>query len=159
MKKLAVAVMLGISVMASGCGSQQATPQQVCTYNNVDLKAMGSYSASNPVIGNGMTFSFNNAVQFNSKKVDVVDGKQIVYGMITKDNNLCLYEIDVNGKQGWDKLENTKNVYQADSVDREQVSAFDLYNMGLPVGTDLNKVVNVTYVKGHVVHTHTKECK
>ncbi len=163
MKKLAIAIMLGIGVMVSGCGNnathQTQQVKQVCTYNNVNLKDMGTSSASRPVIDNGMTFSFNQYVKFNGKKVDVVDGKQLVYGMVSKDNNLCLYEIDVTDKQGWNKLENTNNVYQVDSVERSQVSAFELYDMGLPVDTDLNKLVNVTYIKGHVVHTHTKECR
>lgn len=163
MKKLAIAIMLGIGVMVSGCGNnathQTQQVKQVCTYNNVDLKNMGTSSASRPVIDNGMTFTFDRYVQFKDKKVDVVDGKQVVYGMVNKDNNLCLYEIDVTDKQGWDKLENTNNVYQVDIVERSQVSALELYNIGLPVGDDLNKLVNVTYIKGHIVHTHTKECK
>mgnify|MGYP006944915749 FL=1 len=77
MKKLAIAIMLGIGVMVSGCGNnathQTQQVKQVCTYNNVNLKDMGTSSASRPVIDNGMTFSFNQYVKFNGKKVDVVD--------------------------------------------------------------------------------------
>lgn len=165
MKKLTAAILLGIGLLAGGCGNNQPNmqannqTQQTCEYNKVDMDAMGSYSASRPVIDNGMTFSFDRNVKFNSKKVDVVDDKQIVYAIITKDDALCLYEIDVTGKDGWGKLENTKNVYQVDTVECTQVLAYDLYNMGLPIDTEVNKIVHVTHIKGHLVHTHTKECK
>lgn len=154
MKTLTAAILLSLGLLVGGCGSNQPA-QQVCEYNKVDVGAMGSYSASQPVIDNGMTFSFNRNVKFNSKKADVVDGKQMVYAITTKDDSLCLYEIDVTGKDGWGKLENTKNVYQVDTVERTQVLAYDLYNMGLPIDTEVNKMVIVTHIKGHLVHTHT----
>ena len=100
-KTLTAAILLGLGLLAGGCGNNQQTTQQTkqaCEYNKVDVGAMGSYSASQPVIDNGMTFSFNRNVEFNSKKVDVVDGKQMVYAIITKDDALCLYEIDVLAK-------------------------------------------------------------
>lgn len=100
MKKLTAAILLSLGLLVGGCGSNQPA-QQVCEYNKVDVDAMGSYSASQPVIDNGMTFSFNRYVKFNSKKADVVDGKQMIYAIITKDDSLCLYEIDVTGKDGW----------------------------------------------------------
>lgn len=162
-KTLTATILLGIGLLVGGCGNQQPSThqqnKQICTYNKVDLKDMGSYSASNPIMDKGMTFNFNNAVQFNSKKVDVVDNKKVIYATVAKDENLCLYEIDVTDKQGWKKLENTNNVYQVDYVEHAQSSAFDVYNMGIAVDCDLNKIVNVTYIKGHIVHTHTKECK
>ena len=164
MKKLAVATMIGLSLLVGGCGNNdvQTTQQvkQVCEYNNIDEKGMGSYTASCPIrLTNGMKFSFSNAVEFNGKKVDIVDGKQMVYSVIAKDDSLCLYEIDVTDKQGWDKLQNPNNVYQVDTIERAEVAAFDLYSMGLPIDTELNKMVHVTHIKGHLVHTHSKECK
>lgn len=163
-KTLTAAILLGMGLLVGGCGSQQPVQhkqqvKQVCVYDKVDVGGMGSYSASQPVIDNGMTFSFNNAVNFKSKKVDIVEGKQMLYAMITKDDSLCLYEIDVAGKDGWGKLENPNNVYQVDTVERAEVLAYDLYNMGLPIDTEINKMVHVTHIKGHLVHTHTKECK
>ena len=166
MKKLTAAILLGIGLLASGCGNstQQVKHdqqvKQVCAYDNIDEKSMGSYTASCPIrLTNDMKFSFSNATQFNSKKVDIVDGKSIVYAMIAKDNSLCLYEIDVTDKQGWDKLQNPNNVYQVDTVERAEVLAYDLYQMGLPIDTEVNKMIHVTHIKGHLVHTHTKGCK
>lgn len=168
MKKLGVILVGGI-ILISGCHQQapdkvQTTHEQpvkqVCTYNNVDEGAMGSYTASEPIkLINGKTFSFNKNVEFNIKKVGVIDEKDMLLGVVTKDESLCMYEIDVTGKQGWDKLENPNNVYQVDSVERENVLAYDLYQMGLPIDTEVNKMVHVTHIKGHLVHTHTKECK
>ena len=40
-------------------------------------------------------------------------------------------------------------------MERAQVLAYDLYNMGLPIDTEVNKMVTVTHIKGHLVHTHT----
>lgn len=68
-------------------------------------------------------FSFSNVVEFNSKKVDIVDGKQMVYSVIAKDDSLCLYEIDVTDKQGWGKLQNPNNVYQVDAIERAEVAS------------------------------------
>lgn len=163
MKKLTAAILLGIGLLAGGCGNSTQHDQQVkqvCAYDNIDEKGMGSYTASCPIrLANGMKFSFSNVAQFNSKKVDIVDGKSIAYAMITKDDSLCLYEIDVTDKQGWDKLQNPNNVYQVDTVERAEVLAYDLYQMGLPIDTEVNKMVHVTHIKGHLVHTHTKGCK
>lgn len=169
--KIAIGVIMGCMVI-NGCMSnstpkenkpavqQEQQVKQVCEYNNIDEKGMGSYTASEPIhLTNGMKFSFSNVVEFNGKKVDIVDGRSIVYATITKNESLCLYEIDVTDKQGWDKLQNPNNVYQVDSVERAEVLAYDLYNMGLPIDTEVNKMVHVTHIKGHLVHTHTKECK
>lgn len=164
-KTLTVAILLGMGLLVGGCGNNQPAQhdqqvKQVCEYNNIDEKGMGSYTASCPIrLNNGMKFSFSNVVEFNSKKVDIVDGKQMVYSVIAKDDSLCLYEIDVTDKQGWGKLQNPNNVYQVDAIERAEVAAFDLYSMGLPIDTELNKIVHVTHIKGHLVHTHNKECK
>lgn len=170
-KKLLIGVMIcfGVFLMIGAFAShnKQAQPtqqtqevKQVCPYNEIEQKWMGSYTASEPIrLTNGMKFSFSDVVEFNSKKVNIVDGKSIVYAMITKDESLCLYEIDVTGKQGWDKLQNKNNVYQVDSVERAEVLAYDLYKMGLPIDTEVNKMVHVTHIKGHLVHTHTNDCK
>ena len=169
MKKLALAIMLSLGVLISGCGNQQQPQQQVkqvCQYDNVDLKAMGSYSASQPVIDAGMTFSFSNSAKLYGKTVDVTDdGKQVVYATAIQDGKLCLYEIDVTGKDGWDKLENTNNVYKADEVNRYKMLCADLVDAGIyPMDlvndiNDLGKFINVTTIKGHLEHTHIKGCK
>lgn len=169
MKKLVVATMIGLSILGlAGCGNNtQTTAQQKvqCQYMKVTQSDMGPHSASFPVIDNGSTFNFSGAT-FDSKKVEVTDdGKQIAKGLISRKTNICLYEIDVTGKTGWDKLENRNNVYMADEVVREKVLVADLVNEGIyPMEkvndvNDLYKFANVTIVKGHLVHTHTKECK
>lgn len=164
-KILTAAILVGMSLVAGGCGSNQPAQsdqqaKQVCQYNKIDEPYMGSYTASCPIkLSNGMTFSFSNVAEFNGKKVDIVEGKQMIYATITKDDCLCLYEIDVTDKQGYDKLENKNNVYQVDAVERAEVLAYDLYQMGLPIDTEVNKMVQVTHIKGHLVHTHSKECK
>lgn len=163
--KIAIGVIMGCMVI-NGCISDN-TPkenkpavQRVCEYNNIDEKGMGSYTASRPVgLTNGSKFSFSNGVEFNTKKVGVIDDKDMMLGVIAKDDSLCMYEIVVTGKQGWDKLQNPNNVYQVDSIERTKLLAYDLYQAGLPIDTEANKMVHVTHVKGHLVHTHTKECK
>lgn len=165
-KTLTAAILLGMGLLVGGCGNNQPAQHNqqqkvVCQYEATSqYKLMGSYTASQPVgISNGAKFSFNTSVEFNGKKIDIADGKKMVYAMVTKNESLCLYEIDVTDKQGWDKLQNPNNVYQVDSVEHAEVLAYDLYNMGLPINTEVNKIVHVTHIKGHLVHTHTKECK
>lgn len=159
-KTLTATILIGMGLLMGGCGSntnqQQATqPKVQCEYTQIEESHMGSYTSSEPIkLTNGAKFSFSNVVEFNGKKVDIVDGKSIVYAMITKNESLCLYEIDVTDKQGWDKLQNPNNVYQVDAVERTDVLAYDLYQAGLPIDTEINKMVHVTHIKGHLVHTH-----
>lgn len=165
MKKLALAIMLGLGVMVSGCGNTDtATHQQTtkveCGYTHGDF---GSYTASNPVqLDVGKQFGFNGA-KFDTKGIDGENKK--LYGVIIRDG-VGLYEIDVNNApQGWDKLENSDNVYQVDEVVRGRALVGDLVDEGIyPMEkvkdvSDLLKFVDVTTVKAHIVHHHTKECK
>lgn len=163
MKKLAVAVMLGLGVLVSGCGNNQPTQQQTkieCGYVHGNF---GSHTASNPVqLEVGKQFGFSGAT-FDSKRLDGENKK--VYGLVVK-NGVCLYEVDVNNApQGWEKLENQNNVYVVDNITRERMLVSDLVDMGIyPMEkvkdvNDLLKFVDVTTVQAHIVHHHTKECK
>lgn len=165
MKKLAIAVMLGLGIMVSGCGNQQTTQQQTtkveCGYEHGDF---GGYTASNPVqLEVGKQFGFGGAMEFDSKRIDAENHK--VYGLVIRDD-VALYEVDVNNApQGWDKLENRNNVYIADNIIRERMLVGDLVDQGIyPIEkvkdvSDLLKFVDVTIVQAHIVHHHTKECK
>lgn len=174
MKKLTLAIMLGLGIMVSGCGHIDTTqmdnavtkvPQKVeCNYKHGDF---GSYTASNPVqLEVGKQFGFKGAT-FNSKKATVTDdNKQVVYGLISRDTSIALYEVDVtNAPNGWDKLENSNNVYVVDNIIRERALVADLVNEGIyPIEqvknvNDLYNFADITIVNAHIVHTHTKECK
>lgn len=163
MKKLAVAIMLGLGIMVSGCGNTQPTQQTQkieCGYTHGDF---GSYTASNPVqLEVGKQFGFSGAT-FDSKRLDAENS--IVYGLITRKQQVCLYEVNVKDAQGWDKLENKNNVYVADEVIRQRMLVADLVDADIyPLEkvdnvNDLGKFVDVTIVKAHIVHTHNEECK
>ncbi len=169
MKKLTATILIGMGLLMGGCGTnQQTVPQQTqtkveCGYTHGDF---GSYTASNPVqLEAGKQFGFRGAT-FDSKRVGVTDdGKQKAFGLIIRNEQLCLYEIDVTGKKDWKELNNTNNTYVADEVTREKILLGDLVNEGIyPMEkvkdvSDLYKFVDVTIVKAHLVHTHTKECK
>lgn len=163
-------IVLGLGHMA-GCGSTNTTTQvqqqqnAQCEYNKVNYECSGSYSASQPVVDKGNTLKFND-IKFTAKKADITEnGRQIVRAMVCTEKSMCLYEVDVTGKEGWDKLENRNNVYMVDEVTREKMLVADLVDNGVyPLEkvndiNDLGKFIPVTIVKAHLVHTHTKECK
>lgn len=166
-KTLTATILIGMGLLMGGCGSNTNQPNMQakveCGYVHGDF---GSYTASNPVqLEVGKQFGFKGAT-FDSKKVGVTDdGKQKAYGLIIRNEQLCLYEIDVTDKKDWKELDNKNNTYVADEVTREKILLADLVNEGIypmekvkDVST-LYKFVDVTIVKAHLVHTHTKECK
>lgn len=164
MKKLAVAIMLGLGVMVSGCGNHQQVEQAQKVECGYTHGYFGSYTASNPVqLEVGEQFGFNGSVKFDVKRINAED--HILYGVVIKDGDVGLYQVNVSGANGWDRLENKNNVYMADEVIRDKVLVADLVESGvypkekLENISDLGKFVNVTIVKGHIVHTHAKECK
>lgn len=167
---IAGVIFVGLSHLG-GCGSTNTstTPTQQtkvkCEYNKVSYECSGSYSASQPVVDKGNTLKFND-IKFTSKKADVTeDGRQIVRAMVCTEKSMCLYEVDVTGKNGWDRLENRNNVYMVDEVTREKMLVADLVDNGVyPMEkvndiNDLGKFIPVTIVKAHLLHTHNKECK
>ena len=158
---LLVAALLVMS-FAGGCGNNQSTETTHCAYTvSSQASDLGHGSASNPVrLDNNIKFNFSSSMYFDKKIVDIVDGRKIVKALVNNGENLCIYEIDVtDAPDGWDKLENKNNVYQVNSIERQKVSAMELYNIGLYNGDDLTKVCNTTIVKGQLVHTHTDVCK
>lgn len=170
--KIAIGVIMGCMVI-NGCMSN-STPKETkpvtqqeqqkieCGYEH---GSFGSYTASNPIqLQVGQQFGFGGAMEFDSKRIDAENHK--VYGLVIRDDDVALYEIDVNNApKGWDKLENKQNVYVADDVIRERMLVADLVDAGAyPLKkvdnvNDLGKFVDVTLVKAHIVHVHNEECK
>lgn len=168
-RKLTVAILFGVCLIG-GCShghvdttdnTNKATQKVECNYQHGDF---GSYTASNPIeLVQGKQFGFNGSAHFDSKRLDTENKK--VYGLVIK-NGVCLYEVDVNNApNGWNTLENQNNVYVADEVIRERMLIGDLVDQGIyPIEkvdniNDLLKFVDVTIVKAHIVHIHTKDCK
>ena len=154
MKKLIAATLLGLGLLAGGCGSQQTQPTQQkvqCEYNQVEK--LGSYSASNPLVDANKLFSFNGTT-FDNKQLDVDEnGNKIVKAIVIRKYHIAMYEVNVSTfADGWGKLENKNNVYQVDEVVRERVPAYELGN--LSQAENAMDMVNVTLVKAHGVHTH-----
>ena len=163
MRKASLLVVASLMVMSftAGCGNNNQTTTH-CAYTvSSQASDLGHGSASNPVgLDNNIKFNFSSGMHFDKKLVNVVDGRKIVSALDNNGTNLCVYEIDVtDAPEGWDKVENKNNVYQVDSIERQKVSAMELYNMGLYNGDDLTKVCTATTVKAHLVHTHTNACK
>lgn len=152
MKKLTVAILLGLGLLAGGCGNNQPT-QQKMTCNYTQVEKLGSYSASNPLVDTNKLFSFN-GTEFNNKQLDVDEnGNKIVKAIVIRKGHIAMYEVNVSTfADGWGKLENKNNVYQVDEVVHERVPAYELGN--LSQAENAMDMVDVTLVKAHGVHTH-----
>lgn len=151
-KTLTAAILLGLGLLAGGCGNnQQAQQKVVCDYTKVEK--LGSYSASNPLVDTNKLFSFN-GTEFNNKQLDVDEnGNKIVKAIVIRKDHIAMYEVNVSTfADGWGKLENRNNVYQVDEVVRERVPAYELGN--LSQAENAMDMVDVTLVKAHGVHTH-----
>lgn len=154
MKKLIAATLLGLGLLAGGCGNNNTQPvQQKVTCNYTNVEKLGSYSASNPLVDTNRLFSFN-STEFNNKQLDVDEnGNKIVKAIVIRKDHIAMYEVNVSTfADGWGKLENKDNVYQVDEVVRERVPAYELGNLSR--AENAMDMVDVTFVKAHGVHTH-----
>lgn len=151
-KTLTAAILLGLGLLAGGCGNNQPV-QQKMTCNYTQVEKLGSYSASNPLVDTNKLFSFN-GTEFNNKQLDVDEnGNKIVKAIVIRKDHIAMYEVNVSTfADGWGKLENRNNVYQVDEVVRERVPAYELGN--LSQAENAMDMVDITFVKAHGVHTH-----
>lgn len=151
-KTLTATILIGMGLLMGGCGNNQPTQQKVqCEYTQVNK--LGSYSASNPLVDTDKLFSFN-GTKFDNKQLDVDEqGNKIVKAIVIRKDHVAIYEVNVSTLgEGWDKLENSNNVYQVDEVIRERVPAYELGQ--LSQNDNAFDMVDVTFVKAHGVHTH-----
>lgn len=154
MKKLALAIMLGLGVMMSGCGNNTIK----CEYTQIHTLMSGS--SASPCLNKGDKFNFNNP-KFDNKIQDINEnGEKVVKVLKNNGDKITIYEINVSTlKDGWGTVENENNVYVADAVKIEKIPAYQLAEIGLYNGNNLAEMVTATHVKAHGVHTHGKECK
>lgn len=155
-KTLTAIILIGMGLLIGGCGTNQQATQPTqnkvqCEYNQNEK--LGSYSASNPVMGNGQLFTFN-GTNFDNKINDIDEnGNKIIKAIVIRKDHVCMYEVNVSTLQeGWNTLENRNNVYMVDTITKERVPAYELGE--LSQADNALDMVDVTLVTAHGVHTH-----
>lgn len=141
MKKLTLAIMLGLGVMVSGCGNEQPAQQQV-TQVQQQYKNIDENNVTTPDLKAGDKFYIN----CNNDKLQsttIVNGRKIVDRTFGDNKGIAMYFIDVT-----EYPENGKTEIIVDSVITQLQDAQVQKLGGLYTGTD--EKVQVKTINAHI---------
>lgn len=96
MKKLALAVMLGIGVMVSGCGNNdvQNQTQQVVQQENT-IKWLDNTNADKPNLKIGDKVRFNDKCQSNQQSSMIMNGRKLLTMTYGGEHGMTTYVCDI----------------------------------------------------------------
>lgn len=141
MKKLAIAVMLGIGVMVSGCGNNDVQPVQQVVQQSI--KWLDNTNADKPNLKIGDKVRFNtDKCQPKQQSATIINGRKLLTMTYGGEHGMTTYVSDIT-----DIKDGEKAVLVVDSIVVSVQEAENLKLAGLYTGKG-DKVV-VTSVVGH----------
>lgn len=143
MKKLAVAIMLGIGVMVSGCGSQQSVQNTTTQSQQTQIITLNNVNIDKPQLSVGNTVNFHNVTP-KMQNLTTVNGRKIVNETYGGKNGVTMYMIDITEVTD---VERDKVAFVVDTVTTVIQNAQTFKLTGYYTGTDENVVI--TTVIGH----------
>lgn len=141
MKKLAVAIMLGIDVMVSGCGSQQSVQNTTTQSQQTQIITLNNVNVDKPQLSVGNTVNFHNVTP-KMQNLTTVNGRKIINETYGGKNGVTTYMIDITEVKDGDKI-----AFVVDTVTTVIQNAQTFKLTGYYTGTDENVVI--TTVIGH----------
>lgn len=141
MKKLAVAIMLGIGVMVSGCGSQQSVQNTTTQSQQSQIVTLNNVNVDKPQLSVGNIVKFNNVTP-KMQNLTTLNGRKIVNETYGGKNGVTTYMIDITEVKDGDNV-----AFVVDTVTTIIQNAQTFKLTGCYTGTDENVVI--TTVVGH----------